>query len=146
MAVGQARARPVLTSLPLEILFYFGGWYDVLFWLLELAVFIYKGYALPYPSSNFAVEFTFIFLFLLIEPARLFLGSKGNKTERAGPLVFSMLLAAPLIAFFVYYLIRQTYVLKIEQFLNGAGLAFLGLQLVISMFTALSFWSASKVL
>jgi hypothetical protein len=33
------------------------------------------GYTLPYPSNNFAIEFTFIWLFLVIEPIRVFLGT-----------------------------------------------------------------------
>lgn len=37
-------------------------------------------------------------------------GSKGNKTEQSGPLLFSVLLCGPMVAFFVYYLHFQTYV------------------------------------
>jgi hypothetical protein len=40
---GSARSRPILTSLPLQIFIYFGGWWDVLFWVLSILVFIYKG-------------------------------------------------------------------------------------------------------
>lgn len=40
---GLARSRPILTSLPLQIFIYFGGWWDALFWVLSLLVFIYKG-------------------------------------------------------------------------------------------------------
>lgn len=37
-------------------------------------------------------------------------GSKGNKTEQAPPLLLSLLLSAPMVAFLVYYLQFQTYV------------------------------------
>ncbi len=37
-------------------------------------------------------------------------GSKGNKTEVAGPLMFSIFLAAPMVAFHAYYLQFETYV------------------------------------
>lgn len=37
-------------------------------------------------------------------------GSKGNKTEQSAPLLFSVLLSLPMVAFFVYYLQFQTYV------------------------------------
>lgn len=36
--------------------------------------------------------------------------SKGNKTEQSAPLLFSILLSSPMIAFHVYYLQFQTYV------------------------------------
>lgn len=43
LRAGSARSRPILTSLPLQIFIYFGGWWDVLFWVLSILVFIYKG-------------------------------------------------------------------------------------------------------
>jgi hypothetical protein len=33
------------------------------------------GFMLPYPTANYAVEFVFVFLYLRVEPARLFLGA-----------------------------------------------------------------------
>jgi hypothetical protein len=157
------------------------------------------GLTLPYPQQKFAAEFAIQWLFLLVEPSRLFLGesvtrswpqgltvmgcniqvdtslqanavrlagttqqqqkplllmqwrtphrnsqhgwhacsvlyttaswcpaaaalalhnmlmlfaaaSKGNKTEQSAPLLFSILLSLPMIAFHVYYLQFQTYV------------------------------------
>jgi hypothetical protein len=43
MHAGTARSRPILTSLPLQIFIYFGGWWDLLFWVLSTLVFVYKG-------------------------------------------------------------------------------------------------------
>jgi hypothetical protein len=37
-------------------------------------------------------------------------GTKGNKTEQAGPLLYSTMLAAPAIAFYVYFMQFQTFV------------------------------------
>jgi hypothetical protein len=191
----------MLTSLPLQVFLYFGGWWDALFWVVSIAVFVYKGVRarlsvaqpdavrssiaaahpccghgcvtrrassacaqplaphtgmnLPYPRGRFEAEFTFQFLWLLVEPPRLFLGaqkgkvqatpetkprsenmrscslasgpsriaaqpqypphaphpgSKGNKTEQPGPLVCSLLLSVPMVAFLMYYLRFQTFV------------------------------------
>lgn len=50
-AATSARSRPVLTSLPLEIFFYFGGWWDAFYWLVLLAVYIYKGGTAPTPHT-----------------------------------------------------------------------------------------------
>ena len=52
----MARSGQVLTSLPLEILYYFGGWYDVFFWVLTLLVFIYKGTQLCLHDTYFSQE------------------------------------------------------------------------------------------
>lgn len=137
-------ARPMLASLPLEIFLVFGGWWDVLFWLVSIAVFIYKGIILPYPNSNFAVEFTFQWLYVLVEPVRLLLGSKGNKTEQSGPLIFSVILAGPVIAFSVYYIKFQTYVLQIEVILHAISLAFCGLQVLLQLLACIRFAQGVK--
>jgi len=134
----------VLTSLPLQMLVFFGGWWDGFFWLVTLAVFIFKGVSLPYGSRSFAAEFTFHFLWLLVEPARLFLVSKGNKMEAAGPLLYGTGLALPLAAYYAYYIAFQTYVLKIDVLLHAISLAFMGAQALLSLAASLRFLNAAK--
>lgn len=143
--MNQGRVRQVQTSLVLQVLLYFGGWWDVIFWIISLALFIYKGYTLPYPSNNFGVEFAFIWLYLLIEPVRIFLGSKGNLSETSGPLVYSVVLALPLIAFHVYYMGYQTYVLRLEKFVNAVSLSFCCAQVLMALLTALKVMRASRL-
>ncbi|KAI8468271.1 MAG: hypothetical protein J3K34DRAFT_523069 [Monoraphidium minutum] len=145
MQPGTARARPVLTSLPLQIFFYFGSWWDMMFWIISIAVFVYKGSVLPYPSGRFAAEFTFLWVWLLVEPARIFLGSKGNKTEQAGPMLFSLLLSLPVVALLVYYLRFQTFVLKVEELTTAISLGFLGLQALLGALAAARFAGAARV-
>ncbi|GAQ91181.1 hypothetical protein KFL_007390050 [Klebsormidium nitens] len=142
MAPGQA--RQVLTSLTLEILFYFGKLYDYFYWILTLLIFIYKGSKLPYPKHVFGLELAFLFMFLIVEPTRIFLGSKGNKTEQAGPLGWSLALAAPILSMHFYFILGQTYVLRIEQFLNGVGVGFAGLQVLMGLLTTAAFMNASQ--
>lgn len=108
---GTARARPALTSLPLQVFVYFGGWWSALFfWPLSLAVAVYKGSVLPYPEGRFGAEFAFLWLWLLVEPPRLLLASRGNKAERAAPLVAALLLGVPVAALYAYGLRFQTFV------------------------------------
>mmetsp|Transcript_29991 Transcript_29991/g.76921 ORF Transcript_29991/g.76921 Transcript_29991/m.76921 type:complete len:148 (+) Transcript_29991:193-636(+) len=136
---GKARARPVKTSLLLEVFLYFGGIYGVVWWLAQLALFVYKGLSLPYPTNNFTTEFVLLWLYLPIEPVRLFTASKGNKTETQLPLVFSILLSLPLIALHTYYMQFQTYVLRLEVILNAAALFFIGVQDLIALVKAPTF-------
>ena len=101
------------------------------------------GSKLPYPSqSQFGTEISFVCALPFVEAARLFLGSMGNKTERAGPLVLSIVLSGPVIAMCIYYLTTQTYVLRVEQVLNGISLGFCGLQLLFSLMALVSFQQA----
>lgn len=39
----QAPKRRVLTSLTTQIFIYFGGWWDVFYYVLNILVFVYKG-------------------------------------------------------------------------------------------------------
>jgi len=134
--------RQTLTSLPLEILYYFGGLFSVIFFILVFFVFVYKGLELPYPNGYYGMELAYLFCWAIIEPVRLFLGSKGNKTETAAPLLWMVLLTAPSIALHVYYMLGQTYVLHIEQVLNGMAVAFQGLQGLLGILTLVSFQNA----
>eukprot|EP00775_Hariotina_reticulata_P012042 gene12042-12185_t len=106
---GTAKSRPILTSLPLQVFIYFGGWWDVLFWVLCTIIFIYKGRS----GKKGCGKLT---------------STKGNKTEQSAPLLFSMLLTLPMIAFYVYFIKYQTYVLKLEVLLNAISLAFSSVQ------------------
>lgn len=99
---------------------------------------------LPYPARNFSAEFTFHFLWLLLEPARLFLLSKGNKTEAGAPLLYALSLSLPLLAFYIYYIGFQTYVLKIDQLLHGISLGFLGMQALLALIAGGRFLNAAK--
>ncbi|GFH28575.1 uncharacterized protein HaLaN_27086, partial [Haematococcus lacustris] len=83
---------------------------------------------LPYPQRNYVLEFLFAWLWVLIDAPRLFLASKGNKTEQVGPLLFSFILALPVLGLYIYYIRFQTYVLKLDVFLNTGALVFMGLQ------------------
>ena len=65
----------------LETFLFFGGLWDVVFWLFSFSVFIWKGARLPYPQTShnyYGLEISYLFMYLLVEPARLFLGSKAG--------------------------------------------------------------------
>ncbi|XRB10264.1 transmembrane protein [Pseudoscourfieldia marina] len=137
-----ARAsRAVRTSVPLEIFLYFGAWFDVIYCVLTFLIFLYKGTQLPYPGDAYSTELAYLFLFALGEPMRLFLTSKGNKTERSTPLLFGLGLTAPVFALHFYYCFGQTFVLRIDRFLSGFQLAFAAGQSLTGLLALLSFGS-----
>ena len=164
--VGKKPKRKVLTSLSLQVFIYFGAWYDLFYWVLNILVFVYKGEwagrliqlpsalpccsphslgtQLPYPSSNFALEFSFSWIWPLVAIPSLYLLSKGNKTESAAPVFFGIFLALLPLAMYVYFVAFQTYVLKVDLFLNGVAIFFVGLQVLLGLFAAIVFLTASK--
>lgn len=100
----------MLSSLPLQVCLYFNGWYDAFFTIIMCVLYIWKANALPYPAElhgMLALEIVIVFILAGIEWARLFLATKGNKTERAGPLIMSTVLSIPSGVAFAYFLTLQ---------------------------------------
>mmetsp|Transcript_21543 Transcript_21543/g.41086 ORF Transcript_21543/g.41086 Transcript_21543/m.41086 type:complete len:93 (+) Transcript_21543:87-365(+) len=91
------------------------------------------------------MELLWLFIWALCEPVRLFLGSKGNKTENPGPLLWCILLTAPPLALHLFYMLAQTYVLQIEEVMNGLALGFQGLQALVGGFSLYSFQAAARM-
>mmetsp|Transcript_18867 Transcript_18867/g.32473 ORF Transcript_18867/g.32473 Transcript_18867/m.32473 type:complete len:144 (+) Transcript_18867:41-472(+) len=133
------RGTKILSSLPFQVLVYFNSWYCGIYFWLNIAIFIYKGLNLPYPPNTFGWEVVFIVVYVPVELCRLFLGSKGNKTEHAGPMYWFLLLSAPVAFGNIYYMILQIYVLRIDQVLNVINLVFIGLEVIFAIFAIITF-------
>lgn len=113
----------------------------MVFCVAELLLYVYKGTILPYPdiSRTLTIEIIIIFLLAFIEGVRIFLGYKGNLTERTMALVFSLVLGIPVLFIELFILLWQTYVLRLEVILVGIGLVFLGLEFILSIAAILTF-------
>lgn len=131
----------MLSNLPLQVLIYFNGWYNVLYTVLMLLLFIWKGTALPYPGplqGLLWLEVCLVLLLAALEYSRLMLASQGNKTERAGPLIFSLLIAFPAAYLYFYFLYQQIYVTRLDLIVAIAGLGFIGVELLLSVLVLLT--------
>ncbi|KAM9782995.1 transmembrane protein 216 [Neosynchiropus ocellatus] len=137
-------ARPILSSTPLQVLLYLNSYYFAAFYVAEILMFIYKGVLLPYPSDNLVLDVVLLVLFLGLEALRIFYGWKGNLCERSLASVLSLLLLLPCAALAVYYLLLQTFVLRLEFILSAVLLCFYGLQFLLGFFAVHSF-ARSKV-
>ena len=131
------------SSLPYEVLLYFNRRYNVIFFLVTLAVFVYKGISFPYPADALGWEISFLFLWAPTEYARLFLGSKGNLTEQQWSVGLSLALSLFTLVLHIYYLLLQVFVLRIDEVLNGISLGFLGMEFILGLFAMLSFGSST---
>ncbi|NXA13685.1 TM216 protein, partial [Sapayoa aenigma] len=154
------------SSAPLQILLFLNGWYSATYFLLEAFVFVYKGepprasplpgpagtgrdvipggavpagLLLPYPVSNLVLDVVLLLLYLGTEATRIFFGSKGNLCRRKVPLSLSLALTVPAAALAGYYLLLQTYSLRLESFLSAILLLFYGLELLLGLLALLSF-------
>ena len=141
MPVGQK----IVSSLPLQVLLDFNYWYCYIYYVLNYILYIYKSLILPYPQSYLGGEVAGIVLMMLLECCRIAVGNRGNKTEQAGPTGLFILLTLALAVGCVYYITLQTFVLFIDLILNGIYIVFLGLEVILGVFAAITFYRFVQV-
>nr|CAB3267072.1 transmembrane protein 216-like [Phallusia mammillata] len=138
-------SKPVLSSLPLQIFYELNSYYFGLFFVAEILLFVYKAEMLYYPSQTLGIDLGLLFVLTFLEMLRLFVGCKGNLTERTLTSLFSVFLLAVSAALVVYFLLWQTFVLRIDLVLCGILLFLHLLQFVFSLIATISFISSSEV-
>jgi transmembrane protein 216 len=52
----RSGAQTILSSLPLQVLIYFDGWYSGLYLILNLCIYSYKGSRYYYPKGAIVLE------------------------------------------------------------------------------------------
>ena len=132
--------------LTLQILLYFNRWFVGLFVVLNIATFVYKGYYLPYPARTpgLGIDIMSVFIFAILEGFRIFTASLGNKTEQIGPVLVSILLGVGSVVMNAFFLQWQIYVLRIDVILNGISIAFIGLEMIVSIIAVCIFKSSNN--
>ncbi|XP_064423447.1 transmembrane protein 216 [Latimeria chalumnae] len=141
--VFRGKHTPVLSSTPLEVLLFLNGWYFAAYFVAEILIFVYKGQLLPYPTANLTLDLVMLFLYLGIEVIRIFFGSKGNLSQRKVTLSISLGLTIPAAMMAVYYLLLQTYVLRVEVILNAILLVFYALEFILDIVALTAFARAN---
>ena len=135
----------IRSSLPLQVLLFFNGWYDALFTVMMLVLYVWKANTLPYPAELHGVlslEIALVFVLSIIEYARIFLGSRGNKTEQTGPLFWFVIFSTPALAVNIYYMLLQVYVTRLDLILNATSIGFVGAEVLLALLTLVTFVNA----
>ncbi|XP_043562010.1 transmembrane protein 216-like isoform X1 [Chiloscyllium plagiosum] len=139
--MARGKPPPVLSLTPLEVLLFLNTWYYAAYFVAEILLFIYKSQLLPYTSANLTLDLVMLFLYLGVEIMRIFFGSKGNLCQRKVPLTISLVLLGPSTIMAVYYMLLQTYVLRLEVTINAILLVFYVFELVLYTVGLISFSS-----
>merc|ERR1712054_484548 len=79
------------------------------------------------------VEIVLVFVVVGVDLCRIFLASRGNKTERNAALIWSLILLMFTIVGYVYFVRLQVYVLRMELYLNATALIFSGLSFILGI-------------
>jgi hypothetical protein len=117
------------------------------FIVISFLILLWKGCRLPYPgvgANRWGLDVAFLVAYAVVDPTRAFLASVANKALRARWMYASVVLAAPLFGVHAYYAWGQTFVLKIDVFLNVCGMGFLGVQTALSLFAVGAFPASSS--
>ncbi|ESL11840.1 hypothetical protein TRSC58_00401 [Trypanosoma rangeli SC58] len=101
-------------SLSFQLLLYGSfGWSGIWF-IVTLALLIYKGTLLPFPPAALPMEIVSAFLLLLVDIAALFLGTRGNLTEEVSTSCLTLCLLVVASVGATYYMWLQTYVTMLD--------------------------------
>ncbi|XP_048805596.1 transmembrane protein 80 isoform X1 [Lagopus muta] len=121
------------------ILFYINGFYYIFYFVVTLAMIIYKSQVFSYPDDFLAPDLALICIMAVLEALRLYLGSKGNLTEEEAPLGLSLVITVGSMILSVYFLTWQTYVLKADVIINTVLLFIYGLESVLQVLSIAAF-------
>lgn len=119
----------------LHILFRLNIFYTIFWFILEILLFIFKYYHLPYASQAFGIEMAIIFMLCLNEFIREFYGIKGNLTLKTNHLIVSIVYGIFSIIGFVFFLVWQSYIQRVEILLSAIGLTLIVIEILLSIIT-----------
>lgn len=120
--------------------------FSFIYFISEIALFIYKDVNLYYPPHTISVEITCLVFFLIVQLVRFYLGALGNRSETSIYVMFCLIFIIVPLYTFVHFLILQTYVLYIEMILNGIGIGLTVIELVFCLLSMMAISSQEKTM
>lgn len=123
------------SSTALHLLLYVHQRFTIFWFILEILLFIFKYYHVPYPSNAFGIELAMIFMLCSNEFVRQFFAIKGNLTLKVNHLIISIVWGVFCIIGFVFFLVWQSYIQRAEILLSAIGLALIVLEMILSLIT-----------
>lgn len=134
------------SSTALHILLHVNIAYTILWFILEILLFIFKYYHLTYATNAFGLEFSIVFMTCLNDLIRHFFGIKGNLILQPGLLIIFIVYGLICAIGFVFFLILQSYVQRLEIFLSGISLLLIIIEILLSIITLIRNSRAMPVL
>ena len=130
-----------VASLPLQIALHLDGYFQFIYYVLTCLGLFYKSFIFNFGAAYFVAELLGLTGLLALAYLRLFVGSKGNKTETSHVTAYFLLLTVCTCLANFYFLQFQSFVLRLDLLLGGASLALSGFEFVFACFAAIEFKS-----
>jgi transmembrane protein 216 len=129
------------SSTALHILLRLNINYTIFWFILEIILFIFK-----YASNAFGIEMAMIFMLCSNEFLRQFFGIKGNLRLQNSLLIIFIVYGIVCIIGFVFFLVWQSYVQRVEILLSAIGLTLIAVEILLSIITLIRNRRAMPVL
>lgn len=133
--VKASDTAPIITSLPLEMCTFISSYYLIFFFVVNLALLVFKAVEYYYPSNQLGWDIVNCLMYVVLDGIRLFQFSKGNSKSDMESLFWGLLFCVPLLAYHGYCLDLQTYVTRIDVLINSAAIFFVCSEFVLGFIT-----------
>jgi transmembrane protein 216 len=134
------------SSTALHILLRLNIHYTIFWFILEILLFIFKYYHVPYATNAFGIEMAMIFMLCFNEFLRQSFAIKGNLTLKNNHLIISIIYGIICIIGLVFFLVWQSYIQRAEILLSAIGLTLIAIEILLSIITIIRNIRAMPVL
>ena len=117
----------------LQTLLYFDQYYTYLLFIGTLALNTFKLYAMPFPQGYWSIEILVLIIYLCISLTRISFGMIGNRIESAKNILGMIMLSIFSVLCNIFFMDRQTYILKVELVLHIVAIVFVGLEVLLGV-------------
>ena len=135
-----ANPTPV-ASLTLQVCIHVDYYVQWAYFIITSFLMFWKIYRYSYPIEIFAFEILLFVILMLIQTTRIFLGSRGNKTESSTVTFFFIMLTLLAVLGNLYFLQVQTYIIVGEVLIGSIVLVFALLEFLFGIIAAIEFKS-----
>lgn len=123
------------SSTSLHILLNVNIYYTLCWFVMEILCFVFKSYHVVYAGSALGQEIALVFILSFNDYVRQFFGMKGNLNLTRGLFVLFILYGFVCMLGFIFFLVLQSYVQRLEILLAGIGLALIAVELILCVMT-----------
>ncbi|XP_037539622.1 transmembrane protein 80-like [Nematolebias whitei] len=134
-----SRSAGLMSSVALQLLLNVTSFYFVFYFLFTLGLIVRKSLTLSYPADALTCDVALLFLLAALHLLHFFCGVKGNLTESESYILGNLVVTAPTILVSVYFLVWQTYVMRMDVIISSILVAVYSLDGVMALVTLARF-------
>lgn len=123
------------SSTVLHILLRVNIYYTIFWFILEIPLYVFKYYKLPYAANTFGTEIALLFMLCFNDFLRQFFGLKGNLILKPRLLIHFIVYGFICALGFSFFIILQTYAQRVEIIIASVALALITVEMILAIIT-----------